>query len=113
VPFSFVFDWFVSVGDYLTAATALQGVSVRRAFVSRLKDQTTGYLSHAHPAIRSTTVTSGYDFKFSSWSRSYDRKPYVVNPLFLYPPVNRDPLNIQRLVTGMALLKGNARSLRV
>lgn len=113
VPFSFVFDWFVSVGDYLTAVTALQGVIVRRAFVSRIREVHTEYISHAHPYLTSVNSVSGYDFSFKSAGRSYERKPYVVNPLFLFPPVNRDPLNFKRLVTGLALLKGNARGLRV
>lgn len=113
VPFSFVFDWFVSVGDYLLAATALEGVSVRRAFVSRMREVKTSYYSHAHPAVRTTDITSGYEFKFGSYGRRYTRDPYVVNPLFLYPPVDRDPLKMGRLVAGMALLKGNARNLRV
>ena len=113
VPYSFVFDWFVSVGDYLVAATALQGITVRRAFVSRMREVSTSYYSHAQRVISATSDKSGYDFKFGSYGRSYTRQPYVVNPLLLYPPVNRDPLKFQRLLSGLALLRGNARSFRV
>jgi len=111
VPFSFVFDWFVQVGDYLQAVTALQGVSVRRAFVSRLRELSTSYVSHAHAKSDALSVYTGYDFMFGSYARSYERKPYVVNPLFLYPPVNRDPLNMGRLVAGLALVRSNGRRL--
>lgn len=113
VPFSFVFDWFMSVGNYLEAASALQGITVRRAFISRVREVNTSYYSHAHPYETATNRSTGYEFNFGSYGRSYTRSPYVVNPLLLYPPVNRDPLNIQRLITGLALLQGNARNFRV
>jgi hypothetical protein len=113
VPFSFVFDWFISVGDYLTAATSIQGITVRRALISRIRELNTSYYSHANSYETISNRCTGYEFKFSSYGRSYNRDPYVVNPLFLYPPVNRDPLNFKRLVTGLALIKSNARGLRV
>jgi hypothetical protein len=113
VPFSFVFDWFMSVGNYLVAATALQGVTIRRAFVSRIREVNTSYHSHAQAYETSTSRISGYDLLFSSYGRSYSRAPYSVDSAFLYPPINRDPLNFNRLVTGLALIRGNARGFRV
>jgi len=113
VPFSFVFDWFVSVGDYLAAATALQGIQVRRAFVSRLKHMGGTYWLDNKPYENATYRISGWTNKLDLTDRDYYRRPLDVNPLFLYPPVDRDPLKFQRLLSGLALLKGNARGLRV
>lgn len=109
VPFSFVFDWFISVGNYLQAVTALQGLTVRRAFVSRLATLDVEYLSHALPQPTTpSTVDSGYEFRYSASARSYLRDQYDVDSALLYPPVNRDPLNWSRLITGLALIRAQA-----
>jgi len=108
VPFSFVFDWFVSVGNYLQAVTALHGLTVRRAFVSRLAETWTEYASHALGYTTATVVDSGYEFTFKGHGRSYIRDQYVVDLTSLYPPVNPDPFNWGRLITGLALVRAKA-----
>ena len=117
VPFSFVFDWFCSVGDYLTGLTALEGVTVRRSFSSRVHSLTSRYISHAHPVVSARwpngqpqRIRHGYDFAVETQGRSYSRSPLGVNPLSLYPPVNV-PTSFEKAITGLALLRALGKRL--
>jgi hypothetical protein len=110
VPYSFVFDWFISVGNYLQAITALHGITVRKAMVSFTKTV----------VGNSVETFPGYSGTFSIYSpwtisrfvniRSYSRSPITVNPLDLYPPVDFSLPNWQKMMTGLALLRSNSRS---
>jgi hypothetical protein len=107
VPFSFVADWFISVGDYLKATTALQGLTVRKALFS--------YREHSTCASRYATsagadVNFRYSAAFSSWSAQGDvfhRESVTIDILSLYPPRHQDPFKDfwDRVVTGAALLR--------
>lgn len=113
VPFSFVFDWFVSVGDWLQGLTALHGLTVRKAMVSGVTESRTEALIPARSArIDSGTTIGTYDVtgqRVTSRSRNYERFSTTINPLDLYPPVDLS-LNWNRLVTGLALLRARSRS---
>lgn len=110
IPFSFVFDWFISVGDYLTGLTALNGVNVKKAMVSIAE---TSHSLHVKPDVASRddgtylhTIggrTSIHD------RRNYNRYPIVVNPLSLYPPVARSQGSFTRMITSLALMRGQMR----
>jgi len=120
VPFSFVFDWFVQVGDWLTGMTALHGVTVKRAMYSIVEDQAGVRVSPETFNITGTypnTVTftdSGYTLVASY--RGYDRAAFSPDPLDLYPPVTNS-FNFPKLVTSLALIqglyRGKARNARV
>jgi len=109
VPFSFVFDWFISVGDWLTGLTALDGVTVRRAMISQVL--TYVYSDVYPPTFRSNTFyeyTNGrYDYE--SLYRQYQRDSYIPDPLSLHPPVNVNSFGFAKLVTSLALLRGSYR----
>lgn len=120
VPFSFVFDWFISVGDWLTALTALHGISVKKAMVSGVADIE---VTSTIPGRSRTYYTSGhppshwikYDVPGFSWTartRNYERESISVDPLSIYPPQN-DPKEFgwERLITGLALLRARTRRL--
>jgi len=118
IPFSFVFDWFISVGSYLNGLTALHGVTVRRSMSSRLHDIKSKYVSHAHPAVHSRYFNGnllgyrhGYDLTVETWGRSYERNPLVVDPLSLYPPVDLSAPSRDRLISGLALLRAQGMRL--
>ena len=110
VPFSFVFDWFISVGDWLGGMTALHGVTVRKAMVSYL-EKVEGSAVETFP---------GYDGSFDvfyPWIifrnaniRLYRRGPLAVETTSLYPPVDFSLPSWQRMMTGLALMRSNARS---
>lgn len=110
VPYSFVFDWFISVGDWLQGLTALNGITVKKAMVS-FKKTVDGACTESFPGY------AGFYDVYESWSRvrnvkirRYSRSSVTVDPLELYPPVNIELPSWQRCVSGLALLRGNARS---
>lgn len=110
VPFSFVFDWFIQVGDYLKAVTAFHGVSVRKAMESSLDASSiSGAIvdpAYAYPGlgVRYTGATA----PLLGTVRSYQRGPYIVNLAQLYPPPNRDWFKLNRMITGLALMRARA-----
>lgn len=115
VPFSFVFDWFVSVGDYLTGLTALHGVSVLRAMVS-----SEASYDHTWGSVWTTRSDTSYTYlpgsaHIHTRGRTYNRDPLSVDPSSVTPPVNRDPFSWNRLVSGLALLRaqGSRLNLRI
>lgn len=109
IPFSFVFDWFISVGDYLKGLSALHGMTVRKAMSSYYVTITGG----SDIPARSRTYVSGgqtttYTVTAMSWrseNRRYGRQHWNVDPLALYPPANKSAFNFNKLVTSLALLR--------
>lgn len=111
-PFSFVFDWFVSVGDYLKALSAFQGLSIVRA--------AGGERTHVkgkcwtEPTKRQYLPGLFWDSTISSNVQEdnrnkYVRTPLTINPLSIYPPVSSDPFNWKRVINGVALLRASIR----
>jgi len=108
VPYSFVLDWFISVGDWLKGLSALHGVSIRRAMRSNINSLTYTY---SQPAT--TAVSSGSTFRNGAKvamvrQRAYNRGIPSVNSFDLYPPIN-DNLGFTKLVTSLALLRAAHR----
>jgi hypothetical protein len=108
IPFSFVFDWFVQVGDWLTGLTALQGVTVIRAFTSYVEGRScqqdfAGYANHDLSGSNTRTPMS-----FGYSRRYYVRTPLVLDPSELYPPMTNS-FDFKKLVTSLALIQGTHR----
>jgi hypothetical protein len=109
VPFSFVFDWFVGVGDYLTAMTSLQGVTVYRTLKSVTESD-----AHIYSQPPTTVVAGGWVYEtpgqtYSSSERRYDRDTLLgFSLLGAYPP-RKNRFDFDKLVTSLALLRGNFR----
>jgi hypothetical protein len=110
VPYSFVFDWFISVGDYLQARSALDGVTLKKAMRSTLKH---GVYTYHLESIKSTgggmTYYQGNRDYFHN-IRDYDRSYLNVDTSSLYPPVNRGSLGFQKLLTSLALVRARTSS---
>jgi hypothetical protein len=108
VPFSFVFDWIISVGDWLTGLTALQGVTVLRAFTSSVLSE--GYVWSSPPSDRHDAayryISEAQEYMHSF--RHYNRVPLVLDPSSLVPPVSTN-LTWKQMVSGLALLRGGYR----
>jgi len=116
VPFSFVFDWFISVGDWCKGLSALHGVTVRKALVrgTASADWTqvlkpTTYTSGVG-SERTTYVDPGYSLRVKG--REYSRTAFVADASSLTPPnkwaqlsENRENGTFVKLVTSLALLK--------
>lgn len=109
VPFSFVFDWFISVGDWLTGLTALQGVNVLTTCYSQLTSEN---WEQAFPAYDRHDTSYRYkkeNMWFRMFTRTYSRVPFDLNPLNFTPKVSTDSYGFPKLVTSLALLKANHR----
>jgi hypothetical protein len=109
IPYSFVFDWFCSVGDWLTAQTAMVGLTLKTACIAQ-EEHT--YYTWDQPAITPDDGSNlhAYGDRYAWVSRTqYWRRPISVDPELLKPrTVNIGKLGFQRLVTGLALLRANA-----
>jgi hypothetical protein len=110
VPYSFVFDWFISVGDWLQGLTALHGVTVRKAMISFVEGVEGG-------SVETFPGYNGVFDVYGAWSitrsvdiRRYRRSPLTVDPSSLYPPVDFSLPSWQKMVTGLALLRSNSRN---
>lgn len=112
IPFSFVFDWFIQVGDYLTALTALNGLSLRKSMLEII-DVTT-YHGFIAPIVNYDAGSLWLNVggrSFHEKRRNYVRTPTVdTNPLSLYPPAKAAP-SFGKLVTGLALLRAQSRGI--
>jgi hypothetical protein len=103
-PFSFVFDWFISVGDYLENLSTLQGVTVLAGFESH-KERVEGSVTMLKPESNGWIVGELPKSKFL-W-QSYLRENWLGSvplrkPLF-------DGLNARRLITSAALWRQRTR----
>lgn len=110
VPFSFVFDWFIHVGDYLQGLTALNGLEILRGYSSFTYDL---------KAIRDGQTPSSDDgsFHYTGFKssikvsyRQYVRTPFIVSPGSLYPPRSKsDSFGFGKMITSLALLRSTSR----
>ncbi len=108
VPYSFVFDWFYSVGDWLTGLTALQGVTVRKSLRSNVNDIIYSYSQPLTNNIVSGSVWINDARKRGVQFRQYARSTLTINPSSITIP-RQMPNSFQKLVSGLALLRGKTR----
>lgn len=103
VPWSFVVDWFLPVGNYLNNLDAASGLVFRR-----------GYLSLVHTNKVTSKLTDGkYEdgavtMNHSGASRSEEGKAFVREVLGSFPtsppPSLRNPLSLNHVANGLSLL---------
>lgn len=114
VPYSFVFDWFIGVGDYLQAISALHGVTIVKAMYSGLDVRTSEQAVGERGYVSGNTTYSSFSTYYKLESRLYGRGPTTISALDVAPVRNRDPWSFQKVITSLALLKGQAnRTLRI
>lgn len=108
VPFSFVFDWFISVGDWLQGITALNGVTVRRVMQYSWFDMT--YVRSTPATVRSDATYTYHEdpLNITFRKRQFGRGVPSYNIWDLYPPKTQG-FGFQKLVTSLALIRGSYR----
>jgi hypothetical protein len=106
IPFSFVFDWFVSVGDWLTGLTALNGVNVYRGMMSDIEVVEETLIQVATSRTVSGVLWSHSGSSVVAEQRAYNRVSFIPDPLSVYPPVINS-FDFKKLVTSLALIQGN------
>jgi hypothetical protein len=109
VPFSFVFDWFISVGNYLGALTALHGLNVRRSMLSAkfIINTESSYPASTFTSAGTTFISGGETLKLHR--EEYQRAPTLIEPWTLYPPRKEHPLDITKVITSLALFRQLSR----
>jgi hypothetical protein len=106
VPFSFVADWFIPIGDYLSAMDAAFGYDFYAGYRTFFaKSEAEGRYAGPNPG---SNVTHGSILPTSSRSVYMKRVAYAVSPLPSVPEFNKSPLSFGRAVNAIALLFGAA-----
>lgn len=101
VPYSFVVDWFLPIGNWLQNQQALYGVVVEKASVTRSSSSvvnTSVNFSNSH-YDSSTTASGGINsvYKYKTKERSLG--------IIGYPPLKfKNPLSVSHALSGIALL---------
>jgi hypothetical protein len=111
VPYSFVFDWFISVGDWLTAVSALQGLNLISAMTSSVYeaegDFSLWFTSYEAGGARHYGTPATMHAKW----RDYTRSPLSLSGLSVSPVVNSDVFNMKRVITSLALMRSSSSRL--
>lgn len=98
VPWSFVIDWFIPVGNYISSLDATLGLDFKDGYVSTKSEMT---------HIRRQSVVGGVRANTSS---SYHQKTFKRTVLTSFPssklPEFKNPLSWQHALNGVALLVG-------
>lgn len=107
IPFSFVVDWFLQIGDWLSSFDATVGLTFASGSVStKVDSQMTKTLTRER---RYTGSDSKYvqleSFKTSVVNDEVYREPIYVFPAVSVIPAFKNPLSLKHIITSMALLK--------
>lgn len=105
VPFSFIVDWFIPIGDYLSSLDAMAGVQVLSTWESRREftdNQTTAHTSRGW-TVAGNMVYSEYTASSFATKSSYNRKIGV--SLAVPLPVFRPDLSVNRVTDAIALAR--------
>jgi hypothetical protein len=116
IPFSFVFDWIVSVGDYLQGLTALNGLTVKKAMSSFVDDYTvvSTLPSQSWWVPSGSPDPSGHQYDIRTWTwtlraRHYQRGSFDASLTRLRPPLNSPYSSFSKMATSLALLRTQAQ----
>jgi len=116
LPFSFVFDWFLQVGDYLNALTTLSGfeaITYRYGVETTYSESSTSRVSAGNRG--NVWIDTIEPCKGKIDVRLYERTgniPVGVSTLAGLRPVIGEGVNgLRRLITSLALFRGNAARL--
>lgn len=102
VPYSFIADWFIPVGDYLTRLHALDGLELfdECTTLALTNDCQTHFYqvpTNDNPAVSSVT---GGTATYQSYKK--DRYPFIPNSVPL--PVPKNPFSVLHIANALALL---------
>jgi len=113
VPFSFVADWFLSVGNWLRSLTAMNGLRCVSAMRSNVNDLRYFYVQPQtdRRAVGGDTTYTMYESRRSMNRRHYARSPFDLEIPNL-PEFKKTMPSFDNLVSSLALLRGGFRSPR-
>jgi hypothetical protein len=103
VPYSFVVDWFLGIGDFLDGINALEGYTLLAncETVHRRYAKSIAFSPRTSGAWRSESLIGGYQRERTEFNRSVSSDP-PSSAIVL----KQNPLNLTRLFDSVALLTG-------
>lgn len=107
-PWSFIFDWFLPVGDYLGALTAHQGFTFLGGSYTTVFNQNNRRWITALPPSNTGSGTESYSCSGQRVTRAKQMVRTVAgpgNPPSAFLPSFKNPLSIQHAVNAVALLR--------
>jgi hypothetical protein len=112
VPFSFIVDWFLPIGDWLEAVTPKLGVKI---LAEGITTRRTTFLHREVTAWNKNPGAVSYDLTGATGlvdTREYvtlDREPKLSDVLYAFPSIDVK-LNVKRVLDSLALLNQTRRS---
>lgn len=99
VPWSFVVDWLLPVGDFLSSLTALWGISIiSNVYTTKSERNWSGWSKYYHQEKPSFS---------GNFTASQTDKQRVVRPLNWVLPRFQNPLSLSHFANAMSLLATN------
>lgn len=104
IPYSFVLDWALPIGGWISSLDATMGFRFRSGSVSTLRKVTTRTRPE-HSKFRPSQGWSTYDAQFEITEKKvrFRRVRYSAPPKVPFPRI-RNPLNLSNAASGLALL---------
>jgi hypothetical protein len=99
IPYSFVLDWFIPVGNWLTNVVPPQGVKFLGGTLSTYI-QGGGF---AEDYWNQSSIYGGKTSLVNNWEKQYKRKKLTGFPSYTFEPVDLS-MTVNRMVTALALL---------
>lgn len=107
VPYSFVVDWFLPVGTYLSAIDATNGLTFTRGSVSRVRS-----IDRVLTLINPNLGANGHNgqilevqgVELNAMHRAKSRSILYSFPVANFPKINSNPLGIERSLSAISLL---------
>lgn len=116
VPFSFVADWFVPVGDWLKAVTPKLGVTeLATGYTEEITTITVRTVTSHNPSGPPTGFTLHNAVGSSDSFQTVEKRRVADVPILWYPPIDVK-LNVKRAIDAISLLlqnSGSTKRLRV
>jgi hypothetical protein len=109
IPFSFVADWFISVGDWLRGLTALHGLRIVSGFRSNVNEIATRYEQPETIRFSGGHMYTNGDRSHHEYRRHYRRDAFSLTEPASLPKLKNPLTSLDRLVTGLALTKSQFR----
>lgn len=103
LPYSFVMDWFLPIGDWLSCLDASNGFEFRSGSVTARRECFTHVKAVTGPVAVNPYMVTHADYECHRREFDLLRTPYAVEPRPFYPAF-KDPFSLTHVANGFSLL---------